>query len=149
MLQVVRSLYRLSITQDEALEATPTVADTPTVDDTTVGQDEFIEPLDLVSGTPFVRPAQVVALYEQTPRSVTSGAPVVDDLAMSEDETFSTSDITIGTPFVGNTEFLYSRKAGMTGSRTVIPADSKNIVTLAYDGRNRMALASDGKNSVE
>ena len=139
-----------SITQDEALEATPTVADTPTVDDTTVGQDEFIEPLDLVSGTPFVRPAQVVALYEQTPRSVTSGAPVVDDLAMSEDETFSTSDITIGTPFVGNTEFLYSRKAGMTGSRnSVILADSKNIVTLAYDGRNRMALASDGKNSVE
>lgn len=139
-----------TITQDEALEATPTVADTPTVDDTTVGQDEFIEPLDVVSGTPFVRPAQVVALYEQTPRSVTSGAPVVDDLAMSEDETFSTSDITIGTPFVGNTEFLYSRKAGMTGSRnSVILADSKNIVALAYDGRNRMALASDGKNSVE
>ena len=139
-----------TITQDEALEATPTVADTPTVGGTTVGQDEFIEPLDLVSGTPFVRPAQVVALYEQTPRSVTSGAPVVDDLAMSEDETFSTSDITIGTPFVGNTEFLYSRKAGMTGSRnSVILADSKNIVTLAYDGRNRMALASDGKNSVE
>ena len=139
-----------TITQDESLEATPTVADTPTVDDTTVGQDEFIEPEDLVSGTPFVRPAQVVALYEQTPRSVTSGAPVVDDLAMSEDETFSTSDITIGTPFVGNTEFLYSRKAGMTGSRnSVILDDSKNIVTLAYDGRNRLALASDGKNSVE
>ena len=138
------------IAQIERLESEPIASGIPQVEQTSIGQDEFFEVIDTYSGTPIVFDAQVVAFYDQTPITFTSGAPIVDDVSMSEDERFFTDSINLGIPYVGNTEFLYSRKAGMTDSRnSVILFESKNIVQLEYSGINILTLETDGKNSVE